>query len=233
MHAWLKAILGGTKTTSLGVTTFTLGNDLEEFDLLIDKVNGKFQYSKCYVNRAIISGKSGRGTAPGLIEVALENVGQLETEVGSIPTISLPTTSDYTIYTFDSDTTLTLTIDAAPFEVEMKWFQLYIDNQIYRRWVNSPTATSFCPQDRIISLQVGSPFTSDNSAIRDNLLAGVPAELKFQIDADHYTKFTFPNLKAHIPTPTVQGKQEIDMPMPLVAYTLAGAAELVVTNKKG
>jgi len=235
-HHWMSSILGGDGTTVAGVTTFLPAVTLPDFDILLNKVNGIFQYSQCYVNRAIISGKSGRGENISPIQVALEIVAKLETEQlisFTLPAVNLPVGDDAAIYTFDSDTQLNLTIDGTPTDVEMKWFQLYIDNNITRRWVNNPNATSFCTGSRTIALRTGSAYTSANSGYRAKLKAGVPGYLQFRINADYYTKFAFPNLKAFIPTPVVQGKQEIDTDFPLVAYTLAAAPSVAVTNKKG
>lgn len=235
-HNWMSSILGGAGSTSLGVTTFLPANSLPDSDILLNKVNGIFQYNQCYVNRAIISGKSGRGETVSPIQIALELVCKTETEQlisYTLPTTSLPVGDDARVYSFDADTALNFTIDGTPTDVEMKWFQLYIDNNITRRWVNSPNATSFCSGQRTIALRAGCAYTSANSGYRAKLQAGVPGYLRFQISADYYTKFTFPNLKAFVPTPVVQGKQEIETDFPLIAYTLAGAPEVTVTNKKG
>jgi len=233
MQAWLPRILGAAGIAGSGLTTFNLGEGLIDFDMIFDKVNAGFRYNEVYVNRAMLIGQSAQGNAPSYVQLVLDIVAKSETELASnytYPTATIGVTADFNPYVFE-DATLTLSLSGGDLAVEMTSFQLLINNAIQRRWVNNLLATSLCPQNRRVALQVGSVFTSTNSPIRAQLIAGVAGKLKLSMSSTLNTEFQFAKLQAKAPTPNVRGKTEIQMPMPLIARSSGTTKELIVVNK--
>lgn len=222
---WLPRILGGTATGD----TFPLAESLPWFGVMFNRVTGTFVYEGCHVNRAVWRGTAGPADGePELIEQILEIYCLDEDATATYPSTP-PTLSQGTNrkpYIMGDGT---LTIDGTTYNFQE--FVLVIDNVLHPRWVNSLTPETLCPQDRVVTLRVRTPFTADVfSGLYANASAitGVAASLAFT-NGTVSTTFNFTNLQWADTSPVVPGKTEIPLYIDFVARS-AGSGELSVTN---
>ena len=232
LDALLPWILGADEAAT---DTFKTAEDLQEFDILVDRVGGVFQYTDCKVNRAIFRAQGGPGDSEEeFLECIIEVIGKTENEAatwgGTIPAYSIAATSlPYLL----SDATGAITINSNVTEV--KNFVLVIDNHLEPRWVNSLTPTEICPQDRTIMLRIENPYTTVSDPQLYNLAAaktGVTGSLVFT-NTPAVLTFTFVGLQWADQSPNVIGKQSIPLFVDFIARSKGAAANdaLIITNK--
>lgn len=210
----LPRILGAAESSDV----FALAESLPEFDVLIDRVARRFVYGGCRVKRAVFSGRAG-----GLLELQLDLVGKTETaSATAFPGIASPTDPPYVF----QDGTLTL----AGTSRKMIEFALTIDNSIVPRFTNSAAATDLTPGDRIVTLECRTPFTSDETDLYGQNVAGAAAATLAFVNGGYSTTFTMPKLQFPDRSPQVAGKAEITLQLSGVARKSGGTNELTVTH---
>jgi len=222
---WLPRILGAAAVGN----TFSLAETLPAFGLLINRVNETFEYTDCYVNRALFRGRASRDPereAPQPVELVIEVVGKTEVTGTADPGLTLGVAAADAPYIFeDADSGLTLQSAARDFMA----FELLIDNFLDPRFTNSLTATSITPQDRLIHLKTTHPYTSDESALYAQSLAGAAGSLVFT-NGSYSCTFTFGVVQVPPVSPFVAGKREIVLDLDNSIHRSGGTDELVVTN---
>lgn len=229
LDEWLPRILGANESTDV----FDVDEALQPFVMLIDRVGAVFQYDNCYVDKAVWRGAAGPGDAePELIEQILTIVGQTET-LGTVWPVGAP---DLSVGAARAPYILSdgvLTVNSVTYAI--KSFVLYVDNHIQPRWVNSLYPTALCPGDRTVMLRVVLPFTAASDAVYSGLydgnsLTGVNASLVFT-NGIYSTTFTFKGLQWARTSPSVPGKQEIELTIDFMARKTGSDSEIVVTNE--
>ena len=209
----LPRILGGGSSP-----TYTLAETLPGFDVLVDRVARRFVYGTCKVNRAIF-----RARASGLLELALDLIGETETVSSTpFPAIAVPTDAPY----LWQDCVVTLN-SAARVVTE---FTLVVDNHLRARFSNSQTATDLYPVDRTIALQCAVPFTTDDTDLYGANSAGAAAASLAFTNGGHSVTFTIAQVQFADNSPVVRGKEEILLHLDGTAKKLGSTSELVVTN---
>ena len=228
---WLPRALGAAESSDVFDVDDSLATN-GPFGMLIDRVGGIFQYDDCMVNRWVLRGAAGPGDQePEVVEQILEIVGKDETLgttwPGSPPSIG--TGTNRAVYIVAD---ATLTIGSA---YNIKEFVLVVDNAIQPRWVNSLTPTELCAQDRVVMLRCTLPFTATEFAAiyqHADAVTGVSASLAIAPSgAQHSTTIALEGLQWAQNSPTVPGKQDIDMPLTFIARKTGSASEIVVTNE--
>lgn len=216
LDLWLPRILGANESTD----TFALAETLQPFGLLFGRVGGNFQYTDCYVNRAVFRGQQGGG-----VELELDVIGATEVTGTSLPSVALSHAANEAPYQF-YEAVFTL-FGATRTTME---FELTIDNLLAVRFANSQTATSITPTDRVITLRTRHPFTStEMSALYGLAAAGATGSVAIT-NSGLSTTFTFAILQAPDNSPSIQGKSEVILPLEMVARETSSTKELVVTN---
>lgn len=209
---WLiEKILGGS--TSAGVTD--VADTLPEFLVAIDKITKVYTYAGCRVGRCTIAGNQGQ---PIRWTLEIEAETESEAAAGSFPALTLPTDNMFVF----SDLTLTLLSTSRKF----KSFSLTIDNALAAdRYNNSLTRSEIPAMDRIVSLTVAAPFTSDNSDLYAAAIAGAAGSLAISDGSTTYT-FDFGNVKIPAQGAEVEARgSEIQLPLQLMIYEDASSGD--------
>ena len=220
----------GTDTTG---PQFDLGDDLLAFSIGVNLVADDFQYDGCVVNRAVF-----KGSAQGFVTLDLDIVGK------TIADLSFPSLTDGLVDANDAPYIMSdsvLTLNSTSREV-MDW-EIEIDNQLDVRYTNSNTPTSITPQDRIVTLRATLPWNADTDDLYGDADHGVSPDtegtaitdgtmvMTNTLNANNMsTSFAFADLRIDSVTPSVPGKTEVPLLITARARSLAGAAEVVVTN---
>lgn len=209
----LPRILGGGSSP-----TYTLAETLPAFDVLVERVANRFVYGTCKVSRATFKAR-----ASGLLELALDVVGETETvSATAFPAIAPPTDAPY----LWQDCVVTLN-SAARVVTE---FELVIDNHLRARFSNSQTASDLYPTDRTVALRCAVPFTGDDTDLYGANTGGAAAgSLVFTNGANNVT-FALARVQFADHSPVVAGKGEIVLRLDGTAKKLGSTSELVVTN---
>ncbi|MGE5192814.1 MAG: phage tail tube protein [Deltaproteobacteria bacterium] len=209
----LPRILGGGASP-----TWTLAETLPAFDVLIDRVASRFAYGTCKVNRAVF-----RARASGLLELALDIIGETETVSATpFPAIAAPTDAPY----IWQDCVVTLNA-AARVVTE---FELVVDNHVRARFSNSQTATDLYPTDRTIGLKCTVPFTGDDTDLYGANTGAAAAGTLVFTNGPHSLTFSLPLVQFPDNSPVVADKGEIFLRLDGTAKRVGTNAELVVTN---
>ena len=198
--------------------TYTLAETLPFFDVLIERVADRFIYGNCKVNRARFKAR-----ASGLLELALELVGETETtSATAFPAIAPPTDAPY----IWQDCIVTLNSLARV----VTEFELVIDNHLAARFSNSQTATDLYPTDRTIGLKCTVPFTGDNTDLYGANTGGAAAGALVFTNGAHNVTFSLAQVQFPDHSPTVLNKGEIFLKLDGVAKKSGATSELVVVN---
>ena len=221
---WLPRMLGGTETAN----SFPLAETLPSFGVLIDRVTQTFEYKDCMVDSWLIHGKAGPGDGdPDLLELRVNIIAKDEATGTSYPSLTLPVGTNAYPYVMSDCSTLTLAGAART----MKEFWLIGQNYVQQRWTHSITATRLSPRDRLIKFRAIFPYDTDHDDLYSQGYAGATATLTFTNAAtSKSTSFVFGTLQSPDNSPTVHGKQEINILMDGVARKVSSTTELATTN---
>ena len=213
----LPRILGAAEAAD----SFALAETLPHFGVMIDRVAKVFTYSGCKVNRAWFRSRAG-----GLLELELEVFGKTESvgNAGTFPALTLGTTAAYAPYVH-SDAALTLVGSSRV----MTSVEIEIDNHLARRFSNSISATDVSPQDRTITLRATTPYTSSETDLYGQALAGATAGVVYT-NGNLNTAFTFGVAQFPDTSPVVNARGEITLALAGIARMTGSTKELVVTH---
>jgi hypothetical protein len=214
LAALLPCILGAVASG----TTFALAETIPERYITIDRGTKVFTYDGCKVARATFSASEG---SPLTLE--LDIVGKTETVAnsGTFPAITVTNAPPFMFY--DGVSSIASTAYA------FKSFRLTIDNNLMVAYNNSQSASHIVAADRMVSLEVTTPYSSDETALLDAAVAGLATTFTFTNGgyscAFALAKWQFPTL-----TPTINSKTgETVLQLSGAARMLSTTRELIVT----
>lgn len=212
----LSRIMGGGAPSG---TTWSLGEAIPFFDVLVDRVNNRFTYGNCKVNRATF-----RARASGILELALDIVGESETNVSTaFPALTAPTDAPYiwqdAVVTFNSVGTRVVTE-----------FELVIDNHVTARFSNSQTATDVYSTDRIVTCNLTVPWTSDYNDMYGVNTGGATAASLVFTNGSHVLTFTIGMLQIPDNSPVVSSKGEIFLKAQGTCKKTGSTSELAIAS---
>lgn len=219
---WLPRILGATENSDV----FAVAEGLPSFAVLMDRVTQTFEYKDCYVNRAVLQGRSNQfGGEPSPLAMSIDIVGKSRATGTSVPVVALSTAPNSAPYIFEDGV---LTMQSATRQIID--FTLLIDNNLLVRFTNSLTATTICPQSRTVAFRCTVPYTSDTPVT--NLLdqsTFAAATLAFT-NGNMSTSIALAQLEIETVDPVVRGKQEIVLELAGMARMTGTTREIVVTS---
>lgn len=215
----LPLILGADESTD----TFALAEALKEFGALVERGAKRFVYTGLRVDRATFQCSQGQ-----LLKLTLDVEGETEVVSGTSFPGTVPAITTLQPYTF-KQAALVLNHDASA--VEMFEFTITIDNMLDKeRRLNSETRTQLNPTDRVVTLAVRVPYTSDEVDLHDYAIGGASGSITLTNGARSLA-FSFANLKAPANSPVVAGRTtETTLSLNFQAYQSSGTKELIVTN---
>jgi hypothetical protein len=140
----LPYILGGTESTD----TFPVAEALSPLFVLVDKVNGKYKYSDCYVSRASFASSSGQR-----LKLSMDMIGKTcDDTVASVPSVNIDTGKHLVHHQ------ATLTIGGTAYKMET--VTLTVDNKVEAYFDNTVTAHTIEPTDREVMLECTIPYSN-------------------------------------------------------------------------
>lgn len=198
-------------------TTFALAETVPSRYVQIDRVAKVMTYAGVYVNSATFSGSEGTP-----LKLTLDLIGQTETvgAAASFPSITAGTTPPLLF----TDAVLTVLSSSRA----MKDISITIDNQLNVAFNNTVTASRITAGDRNVRVDITTPYTSSETALYEQALAGAAATAVFT-NAGYSLSFAFATLQFPDQTPTVGGKNEIPLKLSGVARRVTTTQELIVT----
>lgn len=227
MAFWAPYFMG---TTASGTTFALAANALLPFSVLIDKVTATFEFSSCYVTKAVVRGtQNGPGGPPNFLILQLSIVALAYQKNPSGPTasISLADGSFYPMVFEDTASAIKISNTA----YETKQFTILIDNYVRPRYVNSVEPSILYPMHRKVSLQTRHPYDSATAALDAVALSASPTSNNTITATNGAVSiaWTFGVLQLVTQSPVVAGKQEIDLVSNYVSRMTGSTRELVLT----
>lgn len=214
----LDLLLPRIQGTAESADSFVLAETLISFDVLVERIAKRFLYTTCYVDKARF-----RFTPGQLVTLDIDVIGTGETvSATAFPTITAPTDVPYTC----SDTVFTLVSSART----VMSCELVYDNMIEARFSNSTTATDIFPTDRIVTVNVTTPYTSSETDLYAQALLGSAGTIAITNGTTSCT-FTFGKIQFPDSAPTMATRNgEIVLESSGVARKTSTTLEVAVTN---
>lgn len=214
-----RIMAGGAPTGGPPTNTFSFGEALPFFDVTIDRINQRFTYGNCVVNKATF-----RARASGILECSLDLLGESETLAATaFPALAAPTDAPYImqdcVFTFNAISTRVIT------ELE-----IVIDNHATARFSNSQTATDIYATDRTVTVNATLPWTSDYSDMYSVNTGNAHAATAVFTNGAHVLTFTFGTLQIPDNSPVISSKGEIFLKCQGTAKKTGTTSELVITS---
>lgn len=210
----LAALLPWILGANASGTTFALAETLQERYVTIDRGTKVFTYDGCKVARATFSASEGTP-----LTVELEIVGKTETVAnsGTFPAITVTNAPPFMFY--DAVSSIASTAYA------FKSFRLTVDNNLAVSFNNSQSASHIVAADRMVSVEITTPYSSDETALLGTAVAGLTST--FTLTNGGYS-CAFALAKWQIPTltPTISTKNGETV------LTLAGMARMSSTTRE-
>ena len=194
----LPLIAGGNKSG----TTIALTETIPEFNVGIDKIAAMYLYAGCKMMQATFSGSTG-----SFLSLTCDIIGKTETE-GAISGFSALVPSLATPYVFH-DATLTHDGDTYQF----REFSMVLNNGLKPdRYMNSITRTDIPELDRVITISLGLPFTSDTLDLYDIGITSAPVVVTFT-NGNYSFTITLPAVQFPTQPQALPGREEIILPL--------------------
>ena len=178
------------------------------FGILIERDNGVFTYSDCYVASWELSATEPSlqdNGEPEMLVLRLDLIAKLEELDGDTwpdPEPALGTADGYTNYILsDSTGAVTLAGSARP----IQRFRLWYDHGLKPRFRNSTTISQICPGTRRCGLNVVTDWNSTNEDLYNQDPDGAAASIAFTIESMS-TVFSFTRLTVPDSAPNVRSK---------------------------
>lgn len=193
---------------AMGGALTDIGNTLPKFFVGVDKVADMFKYTGVVVSRLNLSAQIGQ---PVVMTIDLEATDEedLATWPETDPGLDVSGEGFFIL----SDLVLTIGGTAR----EVPGFSLTIDNMLdTERFMNAKTREHIPSQDCMITLEIQVPYNSDNTDLYTIADAGVAGSLVLNNTVDIYT-MTFGRLVAEQEGPSVETRQELQLPLTLEA----------------
>ncbi len=207
MAFWAPYFMG---TVASGTTFALSANALLPFAVLINKVTASFEFSSCYVDKALVVGKQGGpGGPPNFLTLQLTIYALAYQKDPSPPTTAISLADGSYFPLVFEDTVGAVTIKAAARET--KQFAILINNFVKARYVNSVEPSILYPIHRQVSLQTRHPYDTGTSALDDVALSASAAGSIVATNGTVSVTWSFALLQLMSRSPVVGGKNEIDL----------------------
>lgn len=216
----LPHILGGSES----IDVFAVAETIPDFQIMIDRQTKVFTYTDCRVSRAIFRGSMQSGQFLEL-DLEVEAGGETVGNSGTFPSLTMPTDPPWIF----SDAVITaLSTTRCPFD-----FEITIDNVLDpNRFVNAVNRKSLPALDRIVSVRMTTPYSTDEEDLYQQALAGAAFSAVFT-NADQNTEVLtiscgtvqFPDI-----SPAAGGKVEIPLELDGIARSVGSTKEIEITN---
>lgn len=199
-------------------TTYAVAETVPERYVTLDRGAKVFTYDGVKVNRATFTASEG---TPLTLELDL--VGKTETigNSGTFPSLTITKTAPFMFY--DAVASLASASEA------FKSFRLTIDNNLLTTFNNSQSASNIVAGDRKVTCELTTPYTSDETSLYGQAVAGIAADITFTNGA-YSCLFSMVKLQVPDNGPTVTTKNgEVVLSISGVARMSSTTRELVVT----
>lgn len=214
---WLNVITGGTKD---GSNNFSPAETLPYFSIGIDRIAQMHTYNGCVIDKATFKASQG-----SLLELALDIEGKTEV-LGAIagfsalaPTTQAPYVLMDAVLTYGGTT------------YQFREVELVYDNAVKKdRFMNSISRTDIPALDRIISLTLSLPYTTDTTGLYDQNVTSGNVVITFTNGALNFT-ITCPAVQFPTEPPETPGRDEILLPLRGIARKTGSTAECTLQNK--
>ncbi len=225
MAFWAPYFMG---TIASGTTFALSANVLLPFAILIDKVTAQFEFSSCYVTKALVVGKqNGPGGPPNFLTLQLSIIALAYQKNPTPPTATLDAiTGDLVPMVFE-DCASAITIQSSARET--KQFAILINNFVKSRYVNSIEPSILYPVHRQVSLQTRHPYDTGTSALDAVALSASAGGSIVATNGSVSVTWTFGLLQLIPQSPVVPGKVELDITQNFVSRMTGSTRELVMT----
>lgn len=215
LDTWLPRIVGGTESTNVFPLAETLPAPWYWSE---DHINKVWVFDGCVVDKCIFRGQQG-----GPMEMELQVIAADVTmnNAGTFPSLTINTNSIYMYHD------AVITVGGSPYG--FRSFTLTIDNMLDKeRFFNNIVIQGAPAKDRIVTVELDGPY-GDNAALYNTGIAGVAVAATFTNGA---RSVLFSCVKVQFPriTPTLNGKEEIMLPLRGIAKMSSTTRELVITN---
>jgi hypothetical protein len=210
----LPRILGGAEN----LDSFPLAETLPTFVVVMELSADRWQWIGCKVARAVFSSSQG---APLNLELDVEalDVAQVAT---AFPALSISTAAGPYMHQ-----DLVATISGTTYQ--FRDTRVTIDNHLKTdRFFNSQTRTALPEMDRTITWELDGPY-GDQVALYALSVGGV-ACIATWTNGTRSLQFNSGNVQFPRIPPTINGRDEIMLPLSGIARGLAGGVELTCTN---
>lgn len=207
--------------------TFSLGEEVASFAMIIDRVAKVHTYATCYCDKAILRGQ--RGSKPVSLELQIISTSESEGNAGSFSANSISTRTGP--YAFNGMSTLS--IGGTPYQHDQ--FALMVDHKLAPRYNNAVTPDDVNATSCDIFLATTLPYTSTEAGLyttgtgssRATEIAGIITLAYGNVS----TVFTLSYLKYEATPPSIESKfSEIRLPLFYRAYADGANLPLVVTH---
>lgn len=199
-------------------TTFALAETLPSRYVTIDRGAKVFTYAGCKVARATFTASEG---SP--LSLDLEIVGTTET-VGNSGTFPSLTPNDTPPFMFH-DAVASLVSSSRSF----KSFRCVVDNGLLVAYNNSQSASFIEAGDRVVSVDMTTPYSSSETDLYGQAVAGAAATVTFT-NGNYSCAFAFAALQVPDNSPTITTKNgEVVLSLSGIARRTTATRELIVT----
>lgn len=207
-------ILGANESTGV----FALAETVPDRYVTIDRGAKVFKYTGCKVNTATFSAAEG---TPLTLE--LDIIGQTETpgNSGTFPSLTITKTAPFMFY--DAVSSIASTAYA------FKSFRLTINNNLLVAYNNSQSASYIVAGDRQISLEMTTPYSSSETALYGQAVAGLATTLTLT-NGSYSIAFALAKWQVPDLTPVITTKNgEVVLTMTGMARMSGTTRELITT----
>lgn len=211
----LRLIAGTAKSGN----DFVLAETIPEFYVGIDKIAQQYLYSGCKMMQATFGGSTG-----SFMSLQCDIIGKTET-AGTISGLTSLVPSLSTPYVFHD---ATLTYGGTTYQ--FKEFSLVVNNGLKPdRYMNSITRTDIPELDRVITVSLGMPFTSDTLGLYDIGITSAALVITFTNGGYNFI-ITMPAVQFPTQPQSLPGREEIILPLSGQAMKTGTTLECLFTN---
>lgn len=218
LDSLLPYILGAAESSDV----FAVDETLTAMAILIDRVEKRFLYDNCFVNRGVFRFSQ----SDPVLKLILECEGGDETvSATAFPSITPDTQMPYIF----SDAVFTLGGSTR----EVKDCEIVVDNQLdTERWMNSLTRDAMQSQGRLVTVRCTVPYSSANADLYAQALAGAAGTIVLTHAGYSGVTLTFAFAALQVPdnSPVISGKVETDLVLDMTARMSSSTREIIVTN---
>lgn len=210
----LPKLMGGTVVvgTPVGSSTYSLGDVIPYFGMLVDLDYNSIEYKDCKIDRWVLRSRAPEFKEegePDMLYLSLSIIGSDEAVGTTVPAALIGTAATLDAPYTLADSTGQVTIVGAVRPISE--FVLAGNNYLYAKYVNDLRPHSIMPRDREIAYACRVPWIAANLDLYNHATAGAVASHKF-VNGTVSTLFTLTNLHLVPISPAIdRGKQEVTL----------------------